>query len=255
MTNLFAQKLRLLSVAVLLTGVIAITVVYARKYTGKRHRSTGFTIALKQTVSVDGDPTTPWVVQSSVRYQKADGNWKQVTTFYNRDGTVRGTSSGFGQVGRGVFMVDERRKMLKYVSGYSAQHAKFHDETDDTEDSLRKDPKFVREEPVLGYKAYVLRFPNDTDSGYTESYFAAGFQGFPIKKVFVDVDVDRRATTTIEPTKIELGEPPPQEFAVLPNYPVDYSLFEKKIEIMEKENKHDIAEQMRQQLQQLKSQK
>lgn len=163
----------------------------------------GFTLTITNNVYPANG--TPFVSSTAVRYQKADGSWKKVTTL--PDGR---TSVGYGQPGRGVFEVNEKDQQLIYVGPTSG--------TILNEQQLRNDPKFVGEETVLGYRTLHLHIA-EPGGQYTDSYFCPDLQGYPLKTVTVSSSGSR---TVWEATQIALGEP---SFGPAPNYPIDNSRF------------------------------
>ena len=68
---------------------------------------------------------------------------------------------------------------------------------------LREDPHFTREDYVMGYKTFVLRFPAKDHTEYREMFLAPELQNMPIKHVVVS----KAGTETIEPMRIEIGDP------------------------------------------------
>jgi hypothetical protein len=214
----FSKILRIVSILVFALGLITVAMAYGIRYSKKPHTAIGFKMNSTQTFTPAGG--NPRLSATIERFQKADGGYKLTNTYYNPDGSVQRTSSSFAQTGRGVFRVDENSKTLNYLSPKSERPAI-------TEDSLRKNPQFIREEDVLGYKTFVARIPDDDGSaGYTELYQAIALQGLIIKMVAVS-DV---GTTVIEPIKIEVGEPDARIFENVPNYPVNYTEYEQKIQ-------------------------
>jgi hypothetical protein len=166
----------------------------------------GCTLQITHTVyPANGSP--PFLESTSVRYQKSDGSWRNETTYANGRVAV-----GFAQPGRGVFHVDEKNQKLEYLSGSSGQSI--------SEDDLRRDPAFVGEEMILGYKTFHIHSPSTVVAGdYTDSYICPALQGHPLKIVAGS----RNSKTVFEVTRVILGEP---SFTV-PDYQVDSTQFEK----------------------------
>jgi len=163
----------------------------------------GFTLAITNNAyPING---AAFVSMTSVRYQKADGSWKKISTL--PDGR---TSVAYGQPGRGVFEVDEKDRKLIYVGPTSG--------TMPNEEQLRADPKFAGEETILGYRTLHLHF-DEQGGQYTDSYFCPDLQGYPLRTVTVSSNGSR---TVWEATKITPGEP---SFETMPNYEVDESRF------------------------------
>ena len=237
MRNILFKRMRLISVTIFVMGTITASLAYAIDYT---RRPNGFAITSRQVhTPVDGAPV---LVADIERYQKSDGSWRLTTTYYNPDGTIRKVDNGFGQLGRGVFQVNEKATHLNFISPMSPR-AHVVSASD-----LRKDPNFVREDSVLGYKTFVSR-QEEEDGAYTEVYRAPALQGMPIKIVFSS----EAGTTVIEPINIALGEPSNTVFTAMPDYQVNYEVFENKIQAVEESGKQETAKQMRQELQNIKS--
>lgn len=237
MRNILFKRMRLISVTIFVMGAMTASLAYAINYT---RRPYGFTMTSRQVhTPADGAPV---LVADIERYQKSDGSWRLTTTYYNPDGTIRKVDNGFGQLGRGVFQVNEKARLLNLISPMSPQ-ARIVSASD-----LRKDPNFVREDFVLGYETFVSRQPGE-DGAYAEVYRAPALQGMPIKMIFSSEE----GTTVIEPTQIALGEPSEIVFTAMPDYQVNYEGFENKIRAIEESGKHETAKQMRQELQKIKA--
>lgn len=240
MSNRFTKAIRLLIVVVFLLGVITAGVGSAVNY-ARTPRGSGHTITYTQTfVSADGKRS---LNATKVRYQRADTTWKEIATYYNPDGTVLSSNTSYSLNGRGVFALDEKNKRLNFIGPRLHQVHQF------SEVEVRKDPGFVREDSVLGYKTLVIRSSDDEGSEYSEFHRAPALQGANLKTVFASGEGH---STIFEATEIERGEPAASEFAAIPDYPVNYAAYEKKIRIQESRGNHELAEQMRQALQQHK---
>lgn len=171
----------------------------------------GFTVHTKDTVD-PGDGRAPFIASTSIRYQKADGSWRQDRTYMNGR-----TDVGFKLAGKGVFRVDEGNKKLDYLASADQNH--FH------EDRARKDPGFVGEETILGFKTLLVRKESAETGEITEFYICPALQGYTMKLVMKSKS---GWVNTFEVTKVELGEPPEHLFTSLPNYEVDYENFKQK---------------------------
>lgn len=229
---------KLLMIGVFVLGLGATGFGYDLKY-ARVQTETAFTMTSEQTFT--GTDGKSWLNAIKVRFQKADGAWKEVTTYYKPDGSVLAVNKRYSIYGRGVFEVNEQQKKLLFVG------PRLHEVHVFSEAEARKDSDFVREDSVLGYKTLVTRVPDsEGSSDYTEFHRAPDLNGVYLKTVFASSE---GYSTVIEATKIELGEPAASEFADLPNYPVGYDFYETKIQIMESRGNHDLAEQMRQLLQ------
>lgn len=238
MSYVISNRFKTLSVAMLLLGAVTAGYAYStRLVQQRRHGAVAFTLTSRQTATpADG---TPAGTITEVRYQKSDGTWKQVRTYFGPDGKMLKEDIAFGQVGRGVFHVDEENKALQFLSQMEAvpvNRAGY---------DRHKDEKFVREEMVLGYRTEVLRFAKNDGSSYMEEYYAPALGGLAIKTV----TVNSRGTSVKEPVQIQLGEPPESEFIVLPGWPVRYDFYQDKIRTAEERGEHETVKQMREVLQ------
>jgi hypothetical protein len=172
-----------------------------------------------------------------IRYQWSTGDWKQVTVYYNREGDVANTDTGFGVVGRGVFQVDKEKGALNFLSKSGGPIPPLSDQ------SLRQDPDFVQEDVVLGFKTYVSRL-QQSGSTYTEIHRTPELGDVSIKTVFAS----QHGVEVIEPLAIYIREPNRYLIESLPDYPINYDSLQRKIEAAERHGQLDVAEQMRQQL-------
>ena len=171
---------------------------------------------------------------TNTRYVRGDGSFKNVSTNYKLHGSVLASNTMFGITGRGVFGVDDKSQKLVFLS------AKDHAAGPLDEEQFRNDP-FAHEDVVLGYKVRVLRLPGPSDNAYTELYFAPVLGNALVK--IVDISADG-SSTIIEAVKIDVGEPSASEFN-LPNYPVDYGSYERRINQTDNKGNHDMANEMR----------
>lgn len=134
---------------------------------------------------------------TQTRYNSASGDWRHVGTYPG--GQVFETIS---RMGDGVYYVDHKGGRLLRVSAYPVGWSNFL-----TGDSLSSDPKFVRNENVLGHVAYVLR---QQDKGYCyveETYYIPEIGATPFKRVTTFKNGSRRVE---EPVSLIFGEPDAQ---------------------------------------------
>lgn len=238
MNPIFVKRLRNVSSVGFILGMA--TAGYAYYLTrDPKPKTTGFTLYSTMSFTPDGS-TQAQITGSRVRYQRADGSFKQVVTYFNPDGSVKKTSTLFGELGRGVYELSGDEKALVFVSPMRAEISQ------QSEADLRKlhDHQTLREEFLLGHKTLVARILDGGDTAsYTELYHAVELQGFQIKTVLVS----KVGTTTIDPVKIEIGEPDKRSIG-MPKLPVDYDRFELKIKAMEESGQGETAETLRQQL-------
>ena len=164
----------------------------------------GFTLHITQTAYPKD--RSPILTATKVRYQKSDGNWKTETNYSN--GTV---DVGFGKAGLGVVRVDEKNQKLDYISQMSGVPQSF------TEDYWRKNPGFVGEETILGFKTFHIHWEEKGD--YTDSYMCPALQGYPLRSVLGNA----RSKSIFEVTQVILGEP---SFDGPPNYQMDMTHYQ-----------------------------
>lgn len=165
----------------------------------------GFTLLIR-TTDYPADGRAPMLASTKVRYHKADGSWKMETTYAN--GRI---DLGFGQMGRGVFHVDEKNKRLDYLSGISLR--------DRSEADLKSSPDFAGEETLLGFKTLHFHRVSDLTGEVSDTYLCPALQNFPIKAVTTGRN---GAKTVYETVQVILGEP---SFST-PDYPVDMKHYE-----------------------------
>ena len=244
MSQASLKRLRFASVSIFLLGAITAVVAYSINHGRSPKPPSGFTIISRQTFT-PADTRKPVLKADIERYQKADGAWVLKHTYYRPDGSFAKADKGFGQLGRGVFRVDENSQALSFLSPMAASMPAFS--ADVFEENMRKNPRFSRDETVHGFKALVLSSSSE-DGAYDEDYYAPALQGMAIKHVWVT----RVGVEVIEPVSITLGEPTQTAFET-PHYPVEYRHFEKKIEASEKSGKRETARQMREQLERQKT--
>jgi len=221
----------------LLLGIVTAILAYSINQTKKPKPPLALTMISRQTVTPAGEAPQPGF--TAMRYQRSDGSWKQVSTYTSPDGKLQKENIGFGLMGRGVFEVNKRNRILYFISAMPANP--FYSPND-----LRRDERYVRDDSVLGYETRVLRFPDDDGSGYIENYYAPALHDLLLKTV----SVSEEATSVTEAVQIQLGEPSEDEFRSLPDWPIRFDRFEEKIEVMENAGNTAAAEQMRELLKQ-----
>jgi hypothetical protein len=237
MRQTFSNRIRAVSVIVFLLGIVTAILAYSVNQAKKPKPPIALTMISKQTITLTGE--APQQGFTKMRYQRSDGSWKQVSTYTSPDDKIKKEDIGFGLIGRGVFQVNNQKRVLQFVSAMvpSPLYAS-HD--------LRRDEHYIRDDFVLGYETRALRFPADDNSGYTENYYAPALQDLLIKSVSVSAN----GVSVTEATQIQLGEPGADEFGTLPDWPIRYDRYEEKIDSMEEAGHRKAAEQMRQLLKQ-----
>ena len=165
----------------------------------------GVTLFISQTSYPEtGDPIH---TATKIRQLKSDGSWRLQTTY--SDGRV---DVIYGQPGRGVFAVDAKNQKLEYVSASSARGLADIDWT--------KEPGFVGEETILGYKTFHIH--SETDGQYLDTYMCPAVN-YPLKQV----NGNDRTKTVWEVTQIVIEEP---TFATAPDFPVSTKRYNEKLQ-------------------------
>jgi len=237
-------KFKLISVALLIVGLVSAAVAVSLHRTNgtKFRHAKGFTLITKET-TIPFVPHQPLPDESTysvtTRYQRSDGTWKQVRTYYNADGQVVMKDIGYGIPGSGVFRIDKARGELDFVSSMPPIEKTSYVPIDDG----HTQPNFLTDDSVAGYQTYVLRF-TDQDGGYTDFYKAPELDGHTIRKV----TVSSLGESIAEPLQIKMGDPDNRVFAGLPNWLVNYDHFKEKISVMEEAGKHEAAQALRRDL-------
>lgn len=248
MESTISNKVKLLSVALLVIGIVSVSVAYSfqRSNALKRRHAKGFTIVTKETVTMN-DPrmqTEPrqadYVI--TVRYQKSDGTWKEVRTAYKVGDKVLREQISFGIPGRGVFQVDKDQGVLNFLSQMPPKEETSYVPITNGRDNKR----YSRDDVVQGYKTYVLHYVIGEDGSYEDEHYAPDLDGYAIKS-FKFAPYGSSVTEAIQ---ITLGDPDESMFGSLPNWLVDYDRFKNKIQAVEDDGHHETAEAMRRQLEQ-----
>lgn len=237
-------RLRAISIAIFVIGTVSAVLAYSlQKQDGPQLRQRkGFTLKMKGTTSlvIPRQPGPREITNTTtIRYQKSDGTFKEVQTYYNANGAVVKKHIIFGIPGSGVFSINNPQGPLEFLSAMRPK-----DQTSFVRvDNGHSQPNFVRDDWVLGYPTYVLRFP-DEDGGYDEIYCAPELDGEPLRRV----SVSRGAVSIKEVVEIILGDPDDRAFGSLPKLLVSYDLFKSKIATMREAGNHEAAEGMQRQL-------
>lgn len=130
-------------------------------------------------------------VTTHTRYQSSSGDWRVVTK------SGGGEQATIYRRGRGVYNSDSRTsriiKIMDHAPGCPLS----------TAEQLRRDPKFVRTEGVLGFTAYVL-IESPTKDLLIEHYYVPEVGGALIKQVTMYKSGPKFVT---EPISLTPGEP------------------------------------------------
>jgi hypothetical protein len=247
MSNRVSLRLKLASLAVLVVGMVSASVAYSLK-AGNAPRTRprkGFTITTKETTTLNNPAqwTDPQKIDHkiSVKYQKTDGSWKQVTSYYKANNELVREDIRYGVPGQGVFAVDKARGTLDFISSMAP--------VSETSTVPFRDghahPNFLKDELVAGYQTYVLRFP-DEDGGYMDISLASELDDFPVRRVTVSDSV----TSISEVVSVEWGDPDDKQFGSLPQWLVNFGQYKQKIKALEDMGNQATADNMRRTLDQ-----
>lgn len=191
-----------ISLVVLFIVSIASVGIIVAKRKGPQ-QTQGFTLTETQRF-YPANGSAPILVSTTTRYQRSDGSWRKET---NCNGKM---SLGFSVPGRGVFDVDEKNERLHFVGAAM---------TPLTEDRLRKDPQFVREETLFGWKTFVIESTALETGEWNEFYMCPALQGYPLKRVTKN---KTGSSVVFEVNQVTLGEPPETLFTSMPAFEVSY---------------------------------
>jgi hypothetical protein len=147
----------------------------------------------------------------------------------------------FGIPGEGAFQVDRVRGELEFLSPMPSKEITSYVPVTDG----RNDPKYVRDDVVQGYKAYVLHYKVDKSGSYEDEYYAPELDNYPIRSV----KVAPHGVSVTEMLQLTLGDPDEQVFASLPKGLIKYDRFKQKMKALEEEEMHQAAGAMRRDLQ------
>ena len=243
MNKAFSRRMRVLSIALFLTGVVSAVIAYTLPPKAKTRPAKGFTIVTKETIKLN-DPKAQANPQQSdyvirVRSHKSDGTFKEIRTAYKNDGKVIKQQITFGIPGTGVFQ-DRGKGELEFLSAMPPTEVTSLVPIVDS----HSDPKFVREEVVQGYKTYVLHYEVDMNGSYQEEYYAPELDNYPIRSV----KVAPHGVSTTEMVQLTFGNPAEEVFTSVPRGPVKYEFFKKKMKALEDEGNQEAANAMRRDL-------
>lgn len=244
MTYKTFTRFRFISITIFVIGVVSAVFAYSlREPSGPKmkHRK-GYTLQTRSTamLTIPRKPVPHEIKRSeSIRYQRSDGTFKEITLYYDFNEAVVKKSVLYGVPGQGVFRLNGPGGPLDFLSAMPPGEKTSYVRDDDG----HWQPNFVRDDWVHGYQTYVLRFPDD-DGGYHELYFAPALDNQELRSV----SVSPGGVSVSEVTEIVLGDPANRIFDDLPPFVVNYELFKSKIEIMEEAGHHDTAEAMRREM-------
>lgn len=239
MREMASNRMKVWSVVIFLLGLLSAAFAFGLQTARESKSFPAYTIISKRTFT-PSDGGQPMGELTMTRYQRTDGTWKQIVTYFKSDGTVNRRTVTFGQPGRGVFQQDEDQANLKFISQMDKPLSEL------PLFDIRSDPAFLKELSILGYQTFVLRsYEEDSSGDYSDVYYAPAFHNLSLK----EVSYSKRGVTVLEPVEIRIGEPRQDDFGSLPNGNVDYELFEQKIRVLDDRGKLDAANAIKQELQ------
>lgn len=244
MNKMFSRRIRFLSIALFVTGVVSVVIAYALPAKGPKTKpANGFTIVTKETIKLNDPKAQANPMQTdyvfTVRSQKSDGTWKEVRTAYKNDGKMIKEQITFGIPGNGVFQ-DTGNGELEFLSAMPSKEVTSLVSVVDP----HSDPKFVRDEVVQGYNTYVLRYEVDKNGSYEEEYYAPELDNYPIRSV----KVAPHGVSNTEMVQLTLGNPSEDVFTSVRSGPVKYDAFKDKMKALEDDGHRDAADAMRRDL-------
>jgi TonB family protein len=141
-------------------------------------------------------------VMTQTRYQSSSGDWRAVVKVGG------GEQATLYRRGKGVYQSDSRTsRLIKFMDHAPGCPIR-------TGEELRRDPKFVRTEEVLGFTAYLL-VENSAKDLLIEYYFVPELGGgTPLKQV---TSYKNGPKSVSEPVSVTLGEPAASDVTG-PNY-------------------------------------
>jgi len=170
-------------------------------------------------------------------YSRSDGTFATVDVSYDKDGTVSNRETIVGELGRGLFRVNEAEKRLILIAPLP-QDANSPFTTD-----VRSNRDYHGDDSILGYRTVILRKPRK--DSYTDLYYSP-----ELKSIIKTVTVSQAGTTTVEPRLISLGPINSALFASLAAFSIDTSVYRKRLEKVEQiQGETGSANELRKQIQ------
>ncbi|MCI0337439.1 MAG: hypothetical protein L0226_07680 [Acidobacteria bacterium] len=179
----------------------------------------GWTLEQSVTKVVAGQE--PMLVGKNIEYFHPDGRRRTVQISLKPDGTVGRQSVTTVTPGMGVFVENEKLKVRYFLEPIRPDY-KIGGSVD--VEMARKDEGYSRDETVLGYLCLAFR-SEQLDGVVIESFDAVELGRFPIKKIITT----NKHTEVTEPTAIRLGTPPEAALVRNDDWPIDFSVYEKRI--------------------------
>lgn len=234
-------KFRATSIVIFVMGVVSAGFAYSlQQRNGPQLRERkGFTLRTKTTAI----PTIPRqlgplesIESNATRYQKSDGTFKQVRTYFNAKGEIVKKEILFGIPGQGVFKINNPKGPLEFLSSMRPKEQTSYVRVNDG----HSHPNFLRDAWVQGYQTYVLRFPEE-DGGYFEMYCAPELDGQQLRTV----SASPGGVSIEQVVEITIGDPDERVFGPLPSLLISYDHYKNQIALTQEAGNHEAAEGMK----------
>jgi hypothetical protein len=182
-----SKTMRLVSFGVFLLGLVSAGIAYSSR---PSLPVDVFIVSERTFIPAGGAPVNQGTDE---RLQKSDGSYVDIKKFKTPEGQIQ-TQTLFSEIGRGAFRVDEKTKTLHFLSDASPATQQL------TEEVYRRQPAFVGEDTLLGYRVLVTKDIHG-EGNYTELYRAPDLQWQILKRVHGN----EAGTTVIEAKEVKTG--------------------------------------------------
>jgi hypothetical protein len=197
-----------------------------------QYQPTGFTLIQIEKVTPPGGE--PIQIGVWTRMSNSRGEWRQTIQRFGKNGQISLEQTGGSE--RGVFKVIKKdakdADKLELLGGWMAPQSLWYSER-----YYKSMSGFLKEENVLGYKAYVVRNENKETGEWEETTYIPQLGPIFVKTTRFG---PKSGTFVVEPVGITLGEPY-NEFIKLPNLPTSDDLMQNKIDDLEQKGKPEAA--------------
>lgn len=225
------KTFKFISVAVFLLGLSALSWTYSQK---SKPKWRDLTVRYRLSQTWKGETRS---IGEFVRYVRANGNWKEVQTKFDKDGNVVDSATLYADHS-GLFRVSEKAKTLSYrgtplPANFVFDEAKF-----------RQTESFAGDgEYVAGFRTLRNRFtfPN---GNVEESMHAPDLNGLVLKRITPIVN----GVQTLEAVDVSTAPVLDEVFGKKPDYPIDYSSFENRIKSVESIGQKEQADKLKEEV-------